>query len=295
MISVAAALLSALTFGLSAVLVRKKLEESNFFSVAFVVTFIGNIILWPIALLSVNLKTFNFDAAIFFVVAGILAPGMARLFYYKGMEAVGVQVNAAVFATYPLYSSILAVLLLNETLILENWIGIICIIIGVVFIERSLGKPETKFEKISKKGLIFSLLTALVVALSYIARKHALNIYNEPLLGVAIGYTLSLIVVTVGYKLTSTFTPTMRDPMFSDKDFRLFWKPSVCLSLAWFLAFYALSHERVSIITPLIQTEPLFVIFFAYLYLRELEHLSVKLVLGTALIVIGVTFISATI
>jgi uncharacterized membrane protein len=66
------------------------------------------------------------------------------------------------------------------------------------------------------------------------------------------------------------------------KDLRLFWKPGASLSLAWILTFYALSYERVSIVTPLLQTEPLFVLLLAYLHLKGLERISLKVVTGTS-------------
>ncbi len=288
MIGVVLALLAALTYSLSAVLVRKRLDESNFFSVALVVTVMGNIILWPLALLFTNLRTVNLEGILFFVVTGILAPGIARPLYFKGMAVVGASVNASIFATYPMYSSIFAVLFLGEALPPEYWIGIICIVVGVIFIERSLGKPKTGPKRIFKKGLVFPLLASLTVAVSFITRKHGLNIYNEPLLGVTIGYSSTLLL----YLLLSVSSYTTRGSRFSGKDFRLFWKAGVCISLAWILAFYALSHERVSVVTPIMLTEPLFILFFSYLYLKQLERISLNLIISTILIVIGVIFVT---
>lgn len=288
MIGIVFALLAALAYSYSVVLVRKRLQESNFFSVAMVITVTGNIILWPIALLFTNLGTVNLEGAFFFAIAGILAPGIARLLYFKGMEVVGAALNASIFATYPMYVSIFAVLLLSESLALENWFGIICIVVGVVLIERSLSKPIIGSKRLFKKSLVFPLLATLTRAFSAIIRKHGLNIYNEPFLGVAIGYSSTLLL----YLPILFSSYTTRGSMFSRKDFRMFWKVGVYMSLGWILAFYSLSHEMVSIVTPLVQTQPLFILFFSYLYLKKLEHISFKLVISTLLIVIGVMFVS---
>lgn len=288
MIGIVLALLAAFAYALSAVLIRKRLDESNSFSATLVITATGNIILWPLALLFTNFKTVNLQGVLFFVIAGILAPGITRLLYYKGMEIIGVSVNSSIFATYPMYISIFAVLLLSEVLAPENWIGVICIVVGVMFIERGLGKPKTEPEGIFKKGLIFPLLATLTIAFSHLVRKHGLNIYNEPLLGVAVGYSSSLLL----YLLLLTSSSSMRCSMSLGKDFRLFWRGGFFLAIGWVFAFYALSYERVSIVTPLIQTEPLFVLFFAYLYLKESEHISFKVIMSTLLIVIGVALVS---
>ena len=121
MIGIFFALFAALAYSLSVVLVRKRLDASNFFSVALVLTVTGNIILWPLALLFTNLKTINFEGALFFVIAGMLAPGITRLLYYKGMEVVGVSVTASIFSTYPVYSSLFAGFLLGEVIAIKHW------------------------------------------------------------------------------------------------------------------------------------------------------------------------------
>ncbi len=288
MIGIVLALLSAMVYSFSVVLVGKKLNESSFVSAAVVLTVTGNLILWPLALLFTDFSSINFEGVLFYVIAGILAPGIARLSYYKGVEVVGVSVNSSIFATNPMFSSLLAVLLLSEVISPGNWIGIICIMVGVVYIERSLGRRGSAPKRIPKKGLVFPLLAGLAVAFSVTARKYGLNIYNEPLFGVAIGYASSLLLLL----LLSIFSPNKVGSKFSGRDFQLFWKGGVGLSLAWVLSFYALSHERLSVVAPLMQTEPLFVLFFVYIYLRELEKISLKLVISTLLIVMGVMLVS---
>jgi drug/metabolite transporter (DMT)-like permease len=75
-------------------------------------------------------------------------------------------------------------------------------------------------------------------------------------------------------------------------DLRFFWKAGVGQALAWILIFYALSYEQVSIVTPLLAIEPLFVAFFAYFYLRKLEHISPKLAVSMILTVFGVILVT---
>ena len=287
MFGVALALLSALSFGLSQILVRNNLDKSNFVYISLTVTIMGNIILWPLALAFTNLTTINPEGLLLFVVAGLLAPGIARLFYFKGMETAGISANASIFATYPLYTSIVAVLLLGEVLTTENWVGLACIIVGVIFVGRSINKAETSHKTKSKKGFIIPLLGSFAIAFSQLVRKEGLTIYGEPLLGVAVGYSTSLIV----YLLLLVFSDGSK-AKFSRKDLRLFWKPGVGIALGWLLSFFALNQEMVSIVAPILQTELLFILFFAYLFLRKLEKFSFKLVASALLIVLGVVLIS---
>lgn len=287
MIGIILALLASAALGLGAVLVRKRLDESNVLNATTILNLVGNIILWPLALLFTNLGTISLEGVLFFAIAGVLAPGIFRLLYYKGMETVGTSANASIYATYPMYSSIFAVLLLNEILTITNWIGIICIVLGVVLIERSLYKPKTENSRFLRKGLAISIATALVVAFAQIIRKYGLSIFNEPMLGNAIGYANGFLITL----LFLIFSQAKRNLSALRKDFQLFWKAGVALSIGWILAFYALSNERVSIVTPILQTEVLFVHLFAYIYLKELEQISSKLVICALIIVLGITLV----
>ncbi len=288
MFGVALALLSAMSFGLSQILVRKNLDKSNFVYISLTVTIMGNVILWPLALAFTNLNTVNPEGLLLFIVAGLLAPGIARLFYFKGMETAGISANASIFATYPLYTSIIATLLLSEALTAENWIGLACIIAGVIFVGRNINNSDARHKSTSKKGFIVPVLGSLAIAFSQIVRKEGLNIYNQPLLGVAVGYTTSLIV----YLLVIAYSSNSRTRRFSRQDIRLFWKPGVGIAAGWLLSFLALSQEMVSIVAPILQTELLFILFFAYIFLRKFEKVSLKLVASAILIILGVLLIS---
>jgi drug/metabolite transporter (DMT)-like permease len=288
MFGVALALLSAMSFGLSQILVRKNLDKSNYIYISLVVTIMGNVILWPLALTFTDLSTVNFEGLLLFVFAGLLAPGIARLFYFKGMETAGISANASIFATYPLYTSIIAILLLGEEITVINWIGLVCIIAGVIFVGRSIHKGDSSHKSVSKKGFIIPVLGSLAIAFSQIVRKEGLNIYNQPLLGVAVGYTTALIL----YPIVMAFSKDAGASRFSRQDMRLFWKPGVGIAAGWLLSFLALSQEMVSIVAPILQTELLFILFFAYIFLRKIEKYSLKLVASAFLIIVGVVLIS---
>lgn len=288
MIGIALALLSAMSFGLSQILVRKNLDKSNFIYISLTVTIMGNIILWPLALTFTNLNIINLQGLLLFILAGLLAPAIARLFYFKGMETAGISANATIFATYPLYTSTTAILFLGETLTIENWIGLACIIAGVIFVGRAINNGDARIKSTPKISFIIPLLGSLALAFSQIVRKEGLNIYNQPLLGVAVGYTTTLIV----YLLVMAFSKHAKITKFSRKDIHLFWKPGVGIAAGWLLSFFALSQENVSIVAPILQTELLFILFFAYIFLRKIEKFSLKLAISALLIIAGVILIS---
>lgn len=288
MIGTALALFSAAASGISVILVRKHSTESNALNVSLIISWVGMAILWPLAIFLTDFATINLAGILVFAVSGVLTPGIVRLLYYSGLKKLGAPVNSSVFSVYPLYSVLLAVLLLGEMLSLENWVGVLLVILGGALVEMS-SREINSGVKYNRRKLIFPILGGLTLGVSSIIRKYALDIYNAPVLGVAVAYTFSFLpyaVMLMGSRST-------RKELSLKRDFRFFWIAGIGQAISWILSFYALSYERVSIITPLLSVEPLFVALFAYIYLRDLERVSRKLVVSIILTFLGVVLVTA--
>ena len=86
MIGIILALLSAVVSGLSVVLVRRNSASSTAFNVSLVVTMVGMVILWPLAIALTNFDGVNLAGFVFFALSGVLSPGIIRLLYYQGLR-----------------------------------------------------------------------------------------------------------------------------------------------------------------------------------------------------------------
>ncbi|MCW4044906.1 MAG: DMT family transporter [Candidatus Bathyarchaeota archaeon] len=113
MLGSALVLLSVVTSALAVIIVGKHSRKSSAFNVSLIVSCVGMAVLWPLAVLLTDFANANLEGLALFAVSGILAPGLVRLCYYEGLKKLGASVNASLFSVYPLYSSILAVFLLN--------------------------------------------------------------------------------------------------------------------------------------------------------------------------------------
>ena len=67
----------------------------------------------------------------------------------------------------------------------------------------------------------------------------------------------------------------------------MFWIAGLASIIGWLSNYFALSFENLSIVASIMETGPLFVLFFSYAYLKKIETISFKLVLSTIFIVIG--------
>jgi DME family drug/metabolite transporter len=285
MLGVALAILSSVTSAFSVVLVRKYSNQSSTFNISLAISLVGTVALWPLALAMTNFSGANFLSILVFSLSGILTPGFVRLLYYAGLKKLGASVN---FSIYPLYTAMLSLVFLSEMLAPNNWIGILLVFVGGFLVEWSSRKPKTDTQTF-RKSLIYPLLGGVALALGTIMRKYALNLYDAPVLGVALAYTFSLLPFLL---LIGISTSTRREISLK-RDMRLFWGAGIGQAVTWLLAFYALSFEGVSVVAPLLATEPLFIVLFVYVYLKRLECVSKKLALSILLTALGVVLVLA--
>lgn len=287
MIGAALAVLSAATSAISVVLVRKYSNQSSTFNISLAISWVGMLILWPLAVALTDFSLINLGSILLFALSGVLTPGFVRLLYYQGMKKLGAPVNSSLFSIYPLYTSLLAVLFLSEILAPGNWAGILMVFLGGILVEWS--SREAGNLKHSKKDLIYPVLGGVALGVGSILRKSALILFDAPVLGVAVAYTASLLPFLV----MLMFSASTRKELSLRRDMRLFWVAGVGQAITWMLSFYALSYNDVSVITPLLSIEPVFVAIFAFLYLRKIERVSPRLVVSIVLTVLGVVLVTA--
>ncbi len=287
MIGVALAILSAATSAVSVILVRRHSKESNAFNISLIISLIGLIILWPMALGLTDFSGVNMLSLVIFALSGILTPGIVRLFYYQGLKKLGASVNSSFYSTYPLYTALLAHLFLGDILLAGNWAGILLVFFSGILIEWSSRDVNIGI-KYQRRNIIFPLIGGLTLAVGSIMRKFALDLFNAPVLGVALAYTFSLIPFLIIYLASK---PT-RQAVNLKRDMRLFWAAGIGQAVTWMLSFYALSNAQVSVVVPILSTEPVFVAIFAYLYLKKIEKVSAKLLVSIILTVIGVILVT---
>jgi drug/metabolite transporter (DMT)-like permease len=189
-----------------------------------------------------------------------------------------------------LYTAFFASFFLSEILAPQNWTGLFFIVLGVVFVELTF-RGVNNGHKALTRNLIFPVLGGATLGASAILRKSALDLFNAPILGVAVAYTASFVL----YAAMLAGSRLRRRELSLKRDLRLFWLAGVGQAVSWIFSFYALSFENVSIITPLLSIEPLFVVLLAYLYLRGKESVSPKLVVGIVLTAIGVILVTSSV
>ena len=223
-------------------------------------------------------------ANLIFVLVGIFVPGVARFFMFKGMERLGASITSCLTNSTPLFATLFAVSLLQEHPSSTNLLGTLSIVGGIVALNWK-GTSKTW----RSRDLLFPLIAAfLFAARDNMVRFGLLKIYS-PLVGATIAATTSFVTMSLLYLLFEEKKPLQAS---APKGLRLFATAGFLNFLSYAFAYTALSMERVSLISPLINGSSLFVLPLSALLLKDVETLTPRKIGATILIIVGVFLIS---
>jgi DME family drug/metabolite transporter len=279
----ALALSSALLSAAATVLIRQGLRGYGPITGVWLNMLVGTICLWAAVVFTGGLGRPTPLAVGLFVLAGLIGTVAGRLLRFMAIEAVGASITGAFANVTPLVSSALAILLLGEDVTLPVVLGTLVIVAGATLLSfggRSLGVRPVQ--------LWLPILSATCFGIVAILRKVALG-GMAPVPGTAVNVTTALVAFT-GYLLASGQAGAMacRGPSLA-----YFVAAGVTENAGVFLVVLALSLGTVSVVAPLTNVTPLFVIAFSLLFLRGIESLNARVIGGSALIVVGAILITA--
>lgn len=264
---------------------RRGLENSDYEPCILILTLIGFIILTPITIFTTDFSRISLGGVIMFLLAGVLNPGLSRLFFYKSVEKVGAVLTSSITPSSPIISAMLAVIILQENPWTGLWLGVACIVVGSILIE--IGSHENSLTVKGSSWILLPIMASLVTGLNDVVRKQALIMLSQPLLGTTLAYVATLSLYTIVFSLEGKLTR-----MVNVNNLRLFWRGGVFLALGQLLSFYALNLGKVLEVSPLIYTQPFFVFILTTATLKKVEKVSWKPLLGSVTMILGIVFLS---
>jgi uncharacterized membrane protein len=286
--AIALALFSSLLISVSTIIMKKGIERTNPTSAMLVVTVVGTLVLLVISLPLVQLAHLKSKAFLLFILAGIFSPALVRWLYFISLDRIGPSMSSSIISTGPAFTAIVAAVFLKEKLTFSVSLGILLIIGGIMTFERDINSNE-KIAVHHKRDLIFALLSAILVGLAIVIRKMGLNILDEPIFGVTVGFTTSLVfygMMCLAFKgMRAAISLNLKNTLYLSG-------AGVFLTAAWLILFYALSYGDAIIVAPLASLHPVMVLAWSYLFFKDMEKITFKTVLGIIIVLIGVVLIS---
>ncbi|MDP7244373.1 MAG: DMT family transporter [Flavobacteriales bacterium] len=276
------AIISAVFLATSGVVARIALSKKGSPFSAFLTFASGTLLVWLLVLI-IGYELPNKTGAIFFILRGILDPGIAPLLIYVALRKIGIVFTVPIIATYPLVSTSLSVIFLKENLTLFITLGTLLVILGVIL----LNYKHTR-NAVHLKCILWVVAGTILIGISTVITKFALNNSNTPVSGLAFSFTTGILLQI----LIITLLRKWKDLRMDWKTSRLFFLSGVFVSTGFAFGFIAFSQGEVVIIGPLASTFPLFSLILSRIFLKKHETITKNAIIGTFFIVIGASVLA---
>jgi drug/metabolite transporter (DMT)-like permease len=211
-----------------------------------------------------------------FAVAGILAPGVSQILFTFAIREAGPSRASATVGMAPLFAVTFAFVLLGEPIVAGILIGAVLIVTGGVLLASETGRPE----HVKTIGLLLALAGACAFAFrDTFVRWLAVDRSVAPELAITATLLAGALTVLVAV-LVSRRRPSVRS-------LPAFLPAGLLFGLSYVSLYEAFFRGRLSVVAPLVATESLWGVGLSALFLRSVEGVGKRLVLGACFVVVG--------
>ena len=280
------AVLGAALLAVQSLTVRYGTVTSRSTDALLVVLAVNVAVIVPVAfVLERPLETLTLRSFAAFAAAGLVGTMAARAFYYESIKRIGSSRAEPIKASQPLHATLVAVLVLEETVGPGHLAAMTCIVAGIALITYEHGRSDDTEAGFGYAALALPLAAAFLFGIEPTFAK----------LGFATGTPIlaGLLVKTVTAAMAFVLYLAWKGGLPRPSDFErseLPWLVGAGLANTSFLLVYygALTLEPVSVVVPLVQSSPLLVILLSMLFVSdELERVTWRLAAAASVVVVG--------
>jgi drug/metabolite transporter (DMT)-like permease len=267
--------LSAFLFGAMTVLVRIALRTGIPPEVGSLLTIVPACLVT--AVVTVARGDWDVADAWPFVLAGLLAPGIAQILFTFAVRDAGASRTSVTVGTAPLFAVATALVFLDEPLVAGLVLGAALIVTGGILLASDRARPE-HFKRI---GLVYALVGTVAFATRDTLVRWLVSEATdvEPVLA-------AFVAMATGTVVSLAFV-SWRRARVTRQAAVAFVPAGLCYGLSYVFLFEAFSRGRVSVVSPIVATESLWGVTLSWLVLRKSEHVGARLVVGAVLVVAG--------
>jgi DME family drug/metabolite transporter len=224
----------------------------------------------------------------FLILAGIIGSAIGRGAVIGGIDRLGPSTAVPIqSSTYPLLAVAGGVLLLGESLTILRCTGVLVIISGLVVLSRRNSQgPKGRSHDV--RALAFPVIAGLAFGAADLFRKHGVDLLPEPAFAEAIG----AVSAAVALNLLAVSSKMFRSRIVLGPSMYWFVLSGILSSLGLLSSMYALSTGEVSVVSPILASQPLLVVGLSALLLKGLEQVTLRVFVAAVLTVSGVLILS---
>ena len=230
--------------------------------------------------------------------AGVLHFVVGRYGNFRAAQAIGANLAGPVIQLSLAVTLVLAIMVLKETLTPLRMLGIVLLALGPMLMGNAEVASTTatpsklpKFVPRYAEGYVFALLAALVYGVTpFLVR---LGVIGGDLGSGIVGGLISYAAATVAVALLLLWPGQLRHALaINPESLKWFTFSGVSVSIAQMLIYMAYAIAPISVVVPILQLHHALRVVFARLLNPHHEIFGSRMILGTALSLIGAVALS---
>ena len=292
-IGAAAALGSAFSWALGTILF-KRIGESMSPLAMTLAKAVVSVVFLGIALLFLGFKAIRAEDFWWLAGSGIVGIAVGDTLFFAALQHLGPQTLVVLMMVGQVLTALLALVFLGERPSPKAWVGIACVIAGVMIVLRANLSGER--QRSHARGIVLGLLSIGCMAVSLIMAKQGLGSGSEgggTMQETMQGTCVRMLAGAAGMALYGLLTGKLRAWAAEGRDARLAgsFLGAVCVVTfgGFWLSLLAIRHVDVAIANTLNSMEPVFVLPLAAIFLRE--KVTAQQVIGTVVSLGGVVLL----
>jgi drug/metabolite transporter (DMT)-like permease len=273
------ALTTAICYAGALVSSRLGLRSSTPDTVTLVSILVQNVTLWSAVYWTGGMPKVSGVALGIFCVVGLFQMGV-RLFAYTGVLKIGASRSSSLQSISPLISATIAIAVLGERATPLILAGTMLVVAGIVLVSW---KAERELPSFRWWHLLLPVGAACLTGINHPLRRYAFSLSNEPLFFAAFMGIVSL----TGFVIYRALSPRKQRLELNRGALRPFLFTGIFETLSIFFIMSSLSAGRVVVVAPIAATYPVWALIGAKIFLRNVEKITVKTIIGILSVVAG--------
>lgn len=317
------ALFAAFSFACANVMVKKggtKKSVNNGVFLSLLITFLisGCIIL--VRGLLQGKMTYNAEGIGWFLLAGLLTAFIGRTLLFASIEKLGSVRASAIKRLNPLFTVLIGVLFLNESMYLTMFIGMMLIFgsFTILIFESLATVRKTKREALDPQaddkttmsgetapqknrliiwvtdlfsfGLWLGIVSALAYSIGYVVRKKGLEEIPDSYLGTMIGAFAGILLFFIFSLFQDHYRQSIRSAFSSFQPW--LFGAGTATTLGQIFYFSALTYSEVSKVALITSTDVIFTLLLSSWIFKTQENITKNVIFASIMAMIGACFIT---
>ena len=226
------------------------------------------------------------EAFFWFMLIGLSGSSAGRYMIFWSMRLIGLARTQIVMQSILVWSALMGVFILGERFSVGVAVGTLAIMIGAVLLvhERESGEKEAGRRNVFPIYFLVPVVASFLFSLTFVFRKYALAVMPSESLGIAISTTTATVLLLAAMPFTKEEKGAKSWSRRGLVTIACGVVANTTAALCFWTAFR--TGEVVQVI-PINRLSVLWVIVFSWLFLKKQESVTLRIVMGGVLSVIG--------